>query len=86
MPEISRFLGIIIKMFFNDHSPPHLHAQYQNFNATFSIHTGQMIEGKFPQKQSAYVTAWTLLHQKELISNWKALTSGKEAIKIDPLR
>lgn len=51
MPEISRFLGIVIKMFFDDHAPPHLHAQYQNFNATFSIHSGQMIEGKFPQKQ-----------------------------------
>ena len=86
MPEISRFLGIIIKMFFNDHSPPHLHAQYQNSKAIFSIHTGQMIEGDFPQKQSAYVTAWTLLHQKELLSNWKALTSGKDAHKIDPLR
>ncbi|MES2200448.1 MAG: DUF4160 domain-containing protein [Chlamydiota bacterium] len=86
MPEISRFLGIIIKMFFNDHAPPHLHAEYQNFKATFSIHSGQMIEGDFPLKQSAYVTAWALLHQKELLSNWKALTSGKEAHKIDPLR
>lgn len=86
MPEISRFLGIIIKMFYYDHLPPHFHAQYQNFHATFSIHTGQMIEGNFPQKQSTYVTAWALLHQKELISNWKALTSGKEATKIDPLR
>jgi hypothetical protein len=45
-----------------------------------------MIEGDFPQKQSAYVTAWTLLHQKELLSNWKALTSGKDPHKIDPLR
>jgi len=45
-----------------------------------------MIEGSFPPKQSAYVTAWTLLHQKELMSNWKALTAGKEANKIDPLR
>ncbi len=86
MPEISRFLGIIIKMYFNDHSPPHFHAYHQNYKATFSIQTGQMIDGKFPQKQAAFVTAWALLHQKELMANWKALISGKDAQKIDPLR
>ena len=86
MPEISRFLGIIIKMFFDDHAPPHLHAYYQNFKATFSIRTGQMIDGKFPPKQSAFVTAWTLLHEKELMDNWKSLVSGKEASKVAPLR
>ena len=42
VPEISRFLGIIIKMFYNDHAPPHFHAQYQNYKATFSIKTGQV--------------------------------------------
>jgi hypothetical protein len=57
MPEISRFFGIIIKMFFNDHAPPHFHAEYQNYKATFSINTGQMIDGKFPPNQEKYVTA-----------------------------
>jgi hypothetical protein len=57
-----------------------------HFKATFSIRTGQMIEGKFPPKQSAFVTAWTLLHEKELMANWRALIAGKEANKIDPLR
>jgi hypothetical protein len=86
MPEISRFFGIIIKMFFNDHTPPHFHAFYQGARATFSIHTGLMIEGKFPLKQSAFVTAWALMHEKELMTNWKALKAGKEANKIVPLR
>lgn len=86
MPEISRFFGIVIKMYYEDHAPPHFHAQYQNFNATFSIRTGQMIEGTFPPRQSAFVTAWTLLHEKELMSNWKALVSGKKANKVHPLR
>lgn len=86
MPEISRFLGIVIKMFYDDHAPPHFHAYYQNFKATFNIRTGQMIDGKFPPKQSAFVTAWALLHEKELKENWKALTSGKEANKVNPLR
>lgn len=86
MPEICRFFGVIIKMYYDDHAPPHLHAYYQGFMATFSIRTGQMIDGKFPQKQAAFVTAWTLLHEKELMENWKSLISGKEASKIDPLR
>lgn len=86
MPEISRFLGIIIKMFFYDHAPPHLHAEYQKSCAVFSLKTGLMIEGDFPTKQAAFVTAWILLHQNELLSNWDALISGMEPQKIDPLR
>jgi len=86
MPEISRFLGVVIKMFYHDHAPPHFHAEYQNFKATFSIRTGLMIDGKFPSKQSAYVTAWALMHEKELMQNWKALVKGKEASKVKPLR
>jgi hypothetical protein len=61
MPEISRFLGIIIK-------------------------TGEIIAGRFPKSQSTIVTAWALIRKKELMDNWKALTTGKEAKKIDPLR
>jgi hypothetical protein len=86
MPEISRFYSIIIRMFFSDHPPPHLHANYQKSQATFSITTGQMIDGKFPKKQTAFVTAWILMHQKELMDNWKALIEGKDAKKIAPLR
>ena len=76
----------MIKMYFDDHAPPHFHAYYQNFKATFSIKNGEKIEGKFPPKQSTFVTAWALLHQKELITNWKALVVGKKATRIDPLR
>jgi Domain of unknown function (DUF4160) len=86
MPEISRFFGILIKMYFYDHAPPHFHAEYQNFKAVFNIKTGRMIEGNFPHKQSAFVMAWSLLHQKELMANWKSLIEGKDAKKIDPLQ
>lgn len=86
MPEISRFLGIIIRMFFNDHAPPHFHAQYQNYKATFSIKTGKILDGRFPKKEGALVTAWALLRQNELLANWKALTAGKESNKVEPLR
>lgn len=86
MPEISRFLGIIIKMFYDEHNPPHIHAFYGNYKATFSIRTGQMIEGRFPPKKSALVTAWVVIHENELMNNWKAMTEGKKANKINPLR
>jgi len=86
MPEISRFLGIIIRMFIKEHNPPHFHAFYGEYVAAFSIETGQMIQGEFPSKKAALVTAWTIIHQKELLKNWDSLLKGFEAKKIDPLR
>lgn len=86
VPEVCRFLGIIIRMYADEHAPPHFHAYYQDFSASFSIQTGARIEGDFPQKLSAIVTAWALLRGKELMSNWQALTKGKEPNKINPLR
>ena len=86
MPEISRFLGIVIKMFIREHNPPHFHAFYGGHTAVFSIETGQMVQGDFPSKKAALVTAWTIIHQKELLKNWNSLSKGLEAQKIDPLR
>jgi hypothetical protein len=86
MPEISRFLGIIIRMYFDDHNPPHFHAFYQNYVASFEIRTGEIIEGRFPEKQKAFVKAWAFIHQQELKENWHALINGKNAKKVDPLR
>lgn len=86
MPEISRFFKIIIKMFYKDHAPPLFHAFYGNYKATFSIRTGEMIDGKFPPKQISFVKAWALIHEKELMLNWNALIKGNEATKIEPLR
>jgi hypothetical protein len=86
MPEISRFEGITIKMFINEHNPPHFHAFYSSDVACFSIETGQMIQGDFPSRKASLVTAWAILHQKELLQNWKALLEGLKANKIKPLR
>jgi hypothetical protein len=86
MPEISRFFGIIIKMYYDEHNPPHFHAEYAEFKATFSIETGQMIQGNFPQNKSALVTAWTIIHQETLLQNWHTLFEGLKPIKIEPLR
>lgn len=87
MPEISRFEGIIIRMFFRgEHNPPHFHAFHGDNVAVFSIKSGQMIEGDFPTKKAALVTAWTILHQDDLIKNWNNLAKGEKALKIKPLR
>jgi len=86
MPEISRFLGIVIKMYIREHNPPHFHAFYGENVAAFSIETGQMIQGSLPPRKAALVTAWAIIHQKELLKNWDSLVKGLEAKKIDPLR
>lgn len=86
MPEVSRFYGITVKMFSDDHNPPHFHAEYADSKATFSIETGQMIEGHMPPNKATLVTAWAIIHKGELMKNWETLTEGVGAKKIDPLR
>lgn len=87
MPEISRFLGIIIRMFFDDHTPPHFHAEFQDFKAIIDIKTAEILEGYLPSKQLKLVQAWAIIHEKELLENFVNL--GKELKswnKIDPLQ
>lgn len=86
MPEVSRFFGIIIRMYSDEHNPPHFHAEYSGMIATFSIETGVMIQGDFPSKQAALVTAWAIIHKPQLIENWNELAEGMGAKKIQPLR
>jgi hypothetical protein len=85
MPEICRFFHIIIRMYAKEHAPPHFHAFYGEHEALFSISTGKLIEGKFPPKQAKLIAAWAAIYKKELLANWKSLTSGKGFNKIDPL-
>jgi hypothetical protein len=70
MPEISRFYGIIIYMYFKDHLPPHFHAFYGDKEAQFSIETGDVINGNLPRKQVRLVQAWVELHRQELFDNY----------------
>ena len=86
MPEVSRFYGIIIRMYVDEHNPSHFHAYYGNYTAAFDIKTGNVSYGKLPRKQTALITAWTLIHQKELLKNWNELMSGGESNKIAPLK
>ena len=87
MPEISRFYGIIIRMFGKDHNPPHFHVKYGEFNCKIDIKTGELIEGELPSKQLRLVQAWFEIHNEELINNWEeGQKDNPKIIKIEPLK
>jgi hypothetical protein len=85
MPEISRFFGIIIKMFYEDHLPPHFHAEYGEFHIKVSIPTLSVIEGKFPPKALGLVVEWASQHQPELSEMWERARKREPLFKIAPL-
>ncbi len=82
MPEITRFYGIVIKLFFGDHPPPHFHAVYGEYNALFSIDPIEMIEGDLPSRAKKLVIEWASLHQSELLEIW----NSQEFRKLPPLK
>ncbi|HPI20942.1 MAG TPA: DUF4160 domain-containing protein [Candidatus Kapabacteria bacterium] len=84
MPEISRFLGIIIFMNFNDHNPPHFHAKYGDYQITVTIENG-VVEGKFPKRALSLVMEWYEYHKDELLNNWYSLMNQGTFNKINPL-
>ena len=89
MPEISRFFGIIIRMYVEaggPHHRPHFHAYYQDEVAIYSIDTVDLVAGTLPRPQQRFVEAWAELHRDELAVNWERLQQGHLPIKIDPLR
>lgn len=86
MPEISRFFGIIIRIYFGDHNPPHFHAIYQEDSAEYEINTLTIIRGSLPSRAHAMVLEWASLHREELMDNWKLATEMKEIKKIEPLK
>jgi hypothetical protein len=84
MPEISRFLGVIITMYWGDHAPPHFHASYGDYEITVNIHNG-VVQGKFPKRALRLVLEWYELHQDELIKNWELCRNKQPVIPIAPL-
>ena len=87
MPEISRFLGIIIRMFFaeNGHNLPHFHATYNEFSAVFLIEPLEQIQGNLPPRIYGIVMEWAIFHQNELMENWIRIQNEKPTKKIKPL-
>lgn len=86
MPEISLFAGIRITMYYDDHNPPHFHAEYAGYKALIDIQNGYVIGGALPGRQLKYVLAWAEMHQDELMQNWQLARDSKELLAIAPLR
>lgn len=89
VPELSRFFGIVIRMFVEaggSHHRPHFHAYYQDHAAVFAIDTLESLGGELPIGQRRLVEAWAEIHREELQADWDLLQSGRPPIKIDPLR
>lgn len=85
MPEICRFFGIIIRMFFNEHDPPHFHAEYQGRKAVFDF-AGNVVKGSLNSRTATrLVREWVDLRFNELEEDWELARTGKEIKKIAPL-
>jgi hypothetical protein len=85
MPEISRFLGIVITMYFNDHDPPHIHVRYGDSRATFAIGEPRVLGGQLPPRVAGLVTEWVTLRRFELQRNWTLLAREGKFRRIEPL-
>ena len=84
MPEISRFLGIVIGMFFSEHGLPHFHAAYGEYKITVEIESGQ-VSGDFPPRAQRLVLEWAALHKQELLENWNRARQRQPLARIAPL-
>ena len=85
MPTISQFFGIVIRMFWNEHAPPHFHAQYGEYEAIINIQTLEQMEGKMPRRALSLVLDWAELHQAELLKNWNLCEAKQQPKPIAPL-
>ena len=85
MPEVSRFYGIIIYMFYNEHNPPHIHVKYQEYEAIIEINDG-IVHGTLPRRALRLIYEWMDIHIDELLNNWRLIEQRKMINKIDPLK
>lgn len=85
MPRISEFFGIVVYMYFNDHQPPHFHAEYGDNEAIYEIETLAVLRGGLPRRVNAMVAEWALLHRDELRDNWGRARQKVELRRIEPL-
>ena len=85
MPEVSRFFGIVIRMYFDEHNPPHCRALYAGNEAQVGINPIVILEGKLPNRAASMVLEWAALHQQDLMHNWHRLRNDQPTERIDPL-
>jgi len=85
MPCVSRFYGIAIYLYANDHNPPHFHAKYSGDDAAIVIQTLEILAGELPSRAASIVREWAVQHRPELLENWNRLMAGQDALQIEPL-
>jgi len=85
MPEISRFLGIIIAMYYQEHNPPHFHARYNEYKAAISINDLTLIKGHLPPRVFGLVVEWASQHQQALMEDWNLAKALQSLKPIEPL-
>jgi hypothetical protein len=85
MPELSRFYGIIIRMYYDDHPPPHFHAAYQGEEVQVNIETLEVEKGRIRRRALVLVLEWAALHREELRLAWEAASRNQEPDRVEPL-
>lgn len=86
MPTISMFFGIVVRMFYQEHNPPHIHVEYGDYRASYDIINGDVINGELPIAKDRLVRAWIEIHKDELLANWKLAEQQETLFKINPLQ
>ena len=84
MPTISMFYGVLVRMYYDDHNPPHFHAFYGKYKARFDF-DGKLLEGNMPVKQEKMIAAWSVIHRDELLADWELAKNGETLFNITPL-
>jgi hypothetical protein len=85
LPTISEFFGIVIRMYFNDHAPPHFHAIYGDNEAVIVIDSLEISEGGLPRRALSLVREWAEMHRDELTQDWELCRARQQPLRIDPL-
>ncbi len=85
MPEISRFFGIVIAIFYDDHNPPHIHVRYGGDKASIAIRDLSVLDGHLPPRVMGLVMEWVSLHKEELLKDWENAREKKPLFPITPL-
>ncbi len=85
MPEVSRFFGIVVKIFYSDHAPPHFHAEYGEHEVLVEIETLTIYRGSLPPRALGMVLEWATLHAEELRQDWELARKGEPLRPIAPL-
>jgi len=85
MPEISRFFGMIVTMYYNDHPPAHMHLRYGAYRVRLNLENGEILDGDLPRRALARARAWRDIHEDALFANWQRTLNREPLLPIEPL-